>query len=200
MGGTFDPIHLGHLILGEHTYGQLGLDSVCFMPSGRPPHKRNREGCASDIQRAEMVRLAVQGNPHFTVSMMEMEEEGYTYTFHTLERLASENPDTHYYFIIGADSLRDFPTWREPQRICRVCTLVCASRGETADAELDRLIDATRQRYEADIVRLDTPLIDISSSELRKRAASGQSIRYYVPDAVREYISSQQIYRHFSVD
>ena len=104
MGGTFDPIHMGHLILGEKAYEQLELDKVLFMPCGNPPHKRNRKGRATDEQRAEMVRLAIEDNPHFELSLIEMHEEGYTYTYRTLEQLNVENPDTEYYFIIGADS------------------------------------------------------------------------------------------------
>ena len=113
MGGTFDPIHMGHLILGEKAYEQLGLDKVLFMPCGNPPHKRNRKGRATDEQRAKMVRLAIEDNPHFELSLIEMHEEGYTYTYRTLEQLNVENPDTEYYFIIGADSLYNFDTWRE---------------------------------------------------------------------------------------
>ena len=110
MGGTFDPIHMGHLILGEKAYEQLGLDKVLFMPCGNPPHKRNRKGRATDEQRAEMVRLAIKDNPHFELSLIEMHEEGYTYTYRTLEQLNAANPDTEYYFIIGADSLYNFDT------------------------------------------------------------------------------------------
>ena len=118
MGGTFDPIHMGHLILGEKAYEQFSLDQVLFMPAGNPPHKRNRAGRASDEQRVEMVRRAINGNPHFALSLIEMNEEGYTYTYRTLENLKKEHPDTDYYFIIGADSLFSFETWMEPGRIC----------------------------------------------------------------------------------
>ena len=116
MGGPFDPIHVGHLILGEKAYEQLGLDRVWFMPSGNPPHKRNRKGQASNEQRVSMVKKAIAGNPHFELSLIEMNEDGYTYTYRTLERLKEENPDTDYYFIIGADSLYDFATWKKPER------------------------------------------------------------------------------------
>ena len=110
MGGTFDPIHMGHLILGEQSYEQFQLDKVLFMPSGNPPHKRDRAGRASDNQRVDMVRLAIEDNPHFELSLAEMHETGYTYTYRTLEELKEYNPDTDYYFIIGADSLFVFCT------------------------------------------------------------------------------------------
>lgn len=128
MGGTFDPIHVGHLILGEKAYEQLGLDKILFMPAGNPPHKRNRKGRASDEQRVEMVNLAIQGNPHFELSLIEMNAEGFTYTYRTLETLKKQNPDTDYYFIIGADSLYNFATWMEPARICQACTIVVATQ------------------------------------------------------------------------
>ena len=107
MGGTFDPIHIGHLILGENAFLQFGLDQVLFMPSGNPPHKRDRRGRASTLQRVEMVQEAIGPNSHFALSLAETHDEGYTYTKETLERLKAENPDTEYYFIIGADSLLD---------------------------------------------------------------------------------------------
>ncbi|MGN0433508.1 MAG: nicotinate (nicotinamide) nucleotide adenylyltransferase, partial [Bilifractor sp.] len=117
MGGTFDPIHIGHLILGEAARQQFSLDKVFFMPAGNPPHKRNRAGRAGDEQRVDMVRLAIASNPGFELSLFEMNEDGYSYTYRTLEMLRNKNPDMDFYFIMGADSLFDFDQWREPQRI-----------------------------------------------------------------------------------
>lgn len=147
MGGTFDPIHMGHLILGEQSYEQFQLDKVLFMPSGNPPHKRDRAGRASDNQRVDMVRLAIEDNPHFELSLAEMHETGYTYTYRTLEELKEYNPDTDYYFIIGADSLFAFDEWMEPERICRACTLVVAVRDHASYAELNREIQRLSARY-----------------------------------------------------
>ena len=122
MGGTFDPVHIGHLILGESAYTQFGLDRVLFMPSGNPPHKQKRDGATND-QRVDMVRLAIRGNPHFELSLEEMHEDGYTYTKETLKRLTGENPDTDYFFIMGADSLFDFDDWMCPDEIAKLCTV-----------------------------------------------------------------------------
>lgn len=194
MGGTFDPIHLGHLILGEKAYEQLSLDAVWFMPSGNPPHKKNRVGRATDEQRVEMVRRAIEGNPHFSLSLIEMHEEGYTYTYRTLEQLQKDNPDTDYFFIIGADSLFDFETWKEPQRICRACTLVAAVRNHTPLAELDKKMQELSERFCGTFLRLDTMNIDVSSLHLRQWIAKNKSIRYYVPDSVIQYIRQQNIY------
>ena len=119
MGGTFDPIHIGHLILGEAAYEQFGLDEVWFLPAGNPPHKRNRAGQAKDAQRVEMVRRAIASNPHFVLCTKEMKDEGYTYSYRTLEAMRKEHPGTEFYFIIGADSLFYFDEWKNPERICR---------------------------------------------------------------------------------
>lgn len=195
MGGTFDPIHMGHLILGEKAYEQLGLDKVLFMPCGNPPHKRNRKGRASDDQRAEMVRLAIKDNPHFELSLIEMHEEGYTYTYRTLEQLNEQNPDTEYYFIIGADSLYSFDTWREPARICKEAVLIVATRDHTPVDDLDRQMDILSKRYNGRFIRLDTMNIDVSSEILRSWRRSGLSLRYYVPQSVISYIEKNGIYK-----
>ena len=144
MGGTFDPIHIGHLILGEKAYDQFGLDKVRFMPAGNPPHKRNRKGRATDEQRVEMVRMAISSNPHFELCLAEMNEDGYSYTYRTLERFREENPEEEYYFIIGADSLFDFDIWREPGRICKACTIVVATRNQTSNERLDLTVLCAR--------------------------------------------------------
>lgn len=194
MGGTFDPIHVGHLILGEKAYEQLHLDKVWFMPSGNPPHKQNREGCASDEQRVEMVKRAISGNPHFELSLIEMNEEGYTYTYRTLETLKEQNPDTDYYFIIGADSLYNFATWKEPARICAACTIVAASRNHIPVRSLDQQMTYLSQQYQGCFIRLDTMNIDVSSRHLRQWLKEGRSLRYYVPDDVISYIRENHIY------
>lgn len=194
MGGTFDPIHVGHLILGEKAYEQLNLDKVWFMPSGNPPHKKNRTGRATDEQRIAMVQKAISGNPHFELSLIEMHEEGYSYTYRTLEALKKENPDVEYYFIIGADSLYNFSLWKEPGRICQACTLVVATRNHTSIQELNQEMTDLSRQYGGHFLRLDTMNIDVSSQLLRQWLQEGKSLRYYVPDEVIEYIHQNRIY------
>lgn len=194
MGGTFDPIHIGHLILGEKAYEQLQLDKVWFMPSGNPPHKKDRAGRASDEQRVEMVRRAISGNPHFELSLIEMHENGYTYTYHTLEMLREKNQDTDYYFIIGADSLFNFETWMEPGRICQACTLVVAVRDHTPALELNQEMLRLSRKFGGCFLKLDTTNMDISSEMLRRWIREENSIRYYVPDSVISYIEDQHMY------
>lgn len=194
MGGTFDPVHMGHLILGEKAYEQLDLDKVLFMPSGNPPHKKNREGRATDEQRIEMVRRAISDNPHFELSLEEMHADGYTYTYHTLEKLKEKNPDTEYYFIIGADSLYNFDSWMKPERICKACTLVVASRNYGENDDLGQQIMHCAKTYNGIFLCLDIMNVDVSSQQLRQWILEGHSVRYYVPDSVISYIREQHIY------
>ena len=194
MGGTFDPIHMGHLILGEKAYEQFHLDKVLFMPSGNPPHKRNRQGRATDEHRVEMVRRAISTNPHFELSMAEMHENGYTYTYHTLELLKAENPDIDYYFIIGADSLYNFDTWMEPGRICKNCILVTAVRNHSTMTELETEMNRLSLKYGGTFLTLNTTNIDVSSEMLRNWISEDKSVRYYIPDSVITYIEENQIY------
>ena len=196
MGGTFDPIHIGHLILGEKAYEQLELEKVLFMPSGNPPHKKNRKGRASDEQRVEMVARAIAPNPHFELSTIEMHEEGYSYTYRTLEQLNAENPDIEYYFIIGADSLFSLDSWMKPDRFCAACTIVVATRNHTPVGKIDVEMKRLQEKYHGNFIRLDTLNIDVSSQILRRWVQEGKSIRYYCSDSVISYIESQKIYHH----
>ena len=200
MGGTFDPIHIGHLILGETAYHQFHLDNVLFMPAGNPPHKQDRENRATDSQRVEMVRLAIASNPHFTLSMEEMHREGYSYTYRTLERLKKRYPDTEYYFILGADSLYTFDEWKEPARILGACTILVGTRNHTSDEKLDRVIEHLEEKYHGQIEKLESLNIDISSKMIRSWIEKGRSLAYYVPDQVIDYIQRNNIYKDCDED
>ena len=194
MGGTFDPIHVGHLILAESAYQQFGLDEVLIMPSGNPPHKKDRTGGPTLDQRIEMVSLAIEDNDHFTLSTEEAHDKGYTYTRATLERLTSENPDTEYHFIMGADSLFYFDTWKDPERIAQLAVLVVATRYHVDEVQLSEAIASVGQKFGATIEKLSTPNMDISSSMIRDWVRQKRSIRYYVPDQVIDYIKKTGLY------
>lgn len=200
MGGTFDPIHIGHLMLAECAYEQFGLDEVLFLPSGNPPHKQDRTDGASDRERLEMVRLAVADNPHFAIDEEEMRRAGLTYTSETLRRLRSGHPENDYYFIIGADSLATFDTWKNPESICRNCILAVAARDKMPFEELESRMEELRRRFGATIYLLRTPDVEIASSNLRSMVRDGHSIRYFVPDSVRQYIETHQIYGNTRVE
>ena len=195
MGGTFDPIHVGPLILGEAAWRQFGLDQVWYMPAGNPPHKQNRAGRATDEQRVDMVRLAISSNPHFALSMQEMNADGYSYTYRTLEHLRIEHPDTDWFFIMGADSLTDFDTWREPHRIVKNCQVVVATRNQMDQVAFEKLLEKRREEFCHNFLKLDTPNLDVSSRHLREMLHAGQSIRYYVPDNVLHYINKNELYQ-----
>lgn len=195
MGGTFDPIHVGHLILGETAYEQFGLDRVLFMPAGNPPHKKNRVGRATDDERLEMVHRAIESNPHFELSLAEMHPDGYSYTYRTLEFLKKEYPVCEYYFIIGADSLFDFDQWREPGRICAAAKIVVATRNHTSDVLLDQEMERLCKKYQGSFLKLESLNIDISSNMLRSFIRENRTIKYYVPDSVITYISEKNMYR-----
>ncbi|MEE0954694.1 MAG: nicotinate-nucleotide adenylyltransferase [Eubacterium sp.] len=196
MGGTFDPIHIGHLILGEAALRQFHLDQIYFMPAGNPPHKKERLGRATDEQRIRMVQLAIRSNPNFRLSLVEMNDQGYTYTYKTLQKLRTAYPENDYYFIIGADSLQDFHEWMEPQKIADQCHIVAATRNQMPPEEFDRLLETQKKRFRGDFLKLDTPNLDISSKHLRKMVREGESIRYYVRDEVMDYIQENGLYLH----
>lgn len=193
LGGTFDPIHTGHLILAEAAYESFSLDYVLIMPNGNPPHKAGQVNATME-QRTRMVELAVADNPHLKVSDFEKTPQDYHYTYETLEFLKKEHPDTDYYFILGADSLVHFHTWMEPRRICEACSILAATRDHMESEELTARIQELSQVFGAHIYPMETPNIDISSNMIRERVRTGHSIRYYVPEAVEEYIYKKGLY------
>jgi nicotinate-nucleotide adenylyltransferase len=188
FGGTFDPPHLGHLVLAERARDRLDLGRVLFMPTGVPPHKRRRTLTAA-TDRVEMVRRATRGNPAFRVSTLETRRRGASYTVETLRALASAHRGTRLYLLVGEDSLEEFSTWHEPEAILSLATLVVAPRPRS------RARRSPPPEHRPAAIWLDQPELDISSSAIRKRARTGGSIRYLVPDAVRRYIERHRLYR-----
>jgi nicotinate-nucleotide adenylyltransferase len=192
LGGTFDPIHYGHLIIAEATRDQLGLDQVEFLPANDPPHKP--DDAVSPVEdRIAMVEAAINGVPYFTLNCIEVERVGPSYTVDTLERLKIRRPQDDFYFIVGGDSLRDFPTWKAPARILELASLAIIDRpGATYDLSgLEATLPALRERS----AFIDAPLIDISATILRTRCAEGRSVRFQTPDAVIAYIEAERLYR-----
>lgn len=196
MGGTFNPIHMGHLIIAEKAREQFGLDEVLFLPSGVPYMKDSKEVLPGKI-RMEMTGLAIQGNPFFTISGMEVGREGRTYTYETLEALQEQNPDTEYYFILGADSLWMIENWKNPERIFAACHILAAGRDEKAVEDMEKQALYLKEKFGADIFLLQTGKIEISSSMIRGLCREGKSIRYLVPEAVYNYIMENGLYGEF---
>ncbi len=193
MGGTFNPIHNGHLALAQSALEQFALDEVLFMPCGVPYMKADQHVEDGQI-RAEMTALAIEGRPHFRLSLMELEQEGNTYTYQTLERLKSENPETVYYFIAGADSLFHMTKWAHPERIFADCRVLAAVRDDKTTEDMEAQIRFLERQYNARIHLLQTETMDISSSGIRRKVAAGESIADMVPEAVRIYIDRKRLY------
>lgn len=199
MGGTFDPPHYAHLILAEQAKEQFHLDRVLFMPNGSPPHKPLRTGRADNEQRLQMCALAVAGNPGLELCDLEMKSEGPSYSYLTLEKLHHIYPEDEFYFIIGADSLFDFPGWRQPQKICDQCILLCAVRNNCSEEEIQKGMETLKTAFGARIELIRTPNMDISSKMLRQMIHEGRSVRYYMPDDVIRYIAEQRIYSNLQI-
>lgn len=191
FGGTFDPIHIGHLVVAEEARVSCALDRVIFIPAKKPPHKPG-EPYASARDRLEMVRLAIEDNPYFCVSGMELERAGPSFTVDTLRAIRESCPSSALFFVMGADSLAHLKTWRNPREILQLARIVAVTRPDwdvdlaALDGELPGLAAATEL--------LTTVRLDISSTDLRERASEGRPIRYQVPDRVEAYIREYGLY------
>jgi nicotinate-nucleotide adenylyltransferase len=193
LGGTFDPIHLAHLIVAELAREVLGLERILFTPAGDPPHKQeNRKSPA--FHRRRMVELAIAGNPHFEMCPVDLERPGPHYSIDTIRLIREQYglSAEQCFFIIGGDSLQDLPTWHQPERLITLCRLAVSHRpGYRPELnDLERLIPGLSER----LVWVETPLLEISASNIRGRVAQGQSVRYQVPEAVQAYIEEQGLY------
>jgi nicotinate-nucleotide adenylyltransferase len=194
MGGTFNPIHFGHLILAEHAFSFLELHSILFIPTGNPPHKKDKE-IIDKKHRYRMVQLAIEDNSHFDLSDIELNQEGYSYSINTINQLKEENLNTEYYFIIGADSFFQIHNWREPEALLNQCHLVVASRNEYKSDDLMARKEELETNYQANIHILPMPKIEISSSNLRDRVKNGHTIKYMIPKDIEHYIYMNGLYK-----
>lgn len=193
LGGTFDPIHIGHLILAEEAWHQLGLDQVLLAPAADPPHKRGQGKSPAD-HRVRMVELAIADNPHLVLSRIDVDRPGPHYTLDMVRLLHEQyGLGASLYFLMGMDSLADLPTWHRPLDLMQQCQLVALSR-PGADFDWDALetaLPGVRSR----VMVLPMPLLQISGSDLRTRARQGRPLRYQVLPQVERYIHEQQLYR-----
>jgi len=193
LGGTFDPIHLAHLVAAEEVRVRLPLERVVFVPAGLPPHKLDIKVSPTE-HRLKMVQLAIVDNPYFTLSRVDVDRSGPSYTVDTVELLRDEyGPDAELYFIMGSDSLAELLTWHKPERLIRLCHIVALTRpGHQVDLrELDDLLPGAIARVQL----LDMPLLQISGTDLQRRIRAGLSIKYLVPRAVEAYIRQHKLYQ-----
>jgi len=196
FGGSFDPVHFGHLLLAECCREQCELDEVWFLPAAVPPHKQGRQ-LTPGKARAEMLDLAIGGHEHFAVGRYEIDRGGINYTVDTLRHFRSEKPDWELFLLLGADMLHDLPHWREAAEVCRLALPVVVRRPGEKEPDFDCLaelgppgrIDEIRGRQ----VRM--PEIGLSSTEVRRRVGAGESIRYRTPRAVEKYIEAHGLYK-----
>jgi len=192
LGGTFDPIHLGHLIVAEEVRIKLELPKILFIPAGNPWLRRGPVTPAK--HRLEMVRLAIKPNPFFELSNLEVERPGPSYTVDTLLTLREKfGQESEFYFIIGPDALAELPKWKSPEKLIRLCWLVAVRRPGAPEVKLSELEEAI-PGLSSRLVLVDEPRIGISSTDIRERVAEGFSIRYLVPDEVQTYIYRHRLY------
>jgi nicotinate-nucleotide adenylyltransferase len=192
LGGTFNPPHMGHLVMAQEALDQLDLDRVVLMPVAVPPHKEAAEdpGAAA---RVELCRLAVAGDERLDVSTLEVERGGASFTVDTLRELHDLEPEHDLTFIVGGDMAQSLPAWREPEAILRLARLAVAEREGVRREDIARRLDPL---HDGDrVVFFDMPRIDVSSSGIRRRVAEGRPIRYLVPDAVAEAVAERGLYR-----
>jgi nicotinate-nucleotide adenylyltransferase len=199
LGGTFDPIHIGHLVVAEEARIRLGLGEVLFVPAGHPWLKQERD-ITPAVHRVEMLRRAIADNPHFKLCTVEMDRPGPSYTIDTLTILRKKlGREARLFFILGRDTLAGLLGWKEPENLVQLCRLVVAPRPAASEAErwdsgdLKHLYTAIPGLKER-VIQLDMPVIGISSSGIRQRIAQGLSIRYLVPAEVEQYITAHGIY------
>lgn len=196
LGGSFDPVHYGHLLLAESAREQCQLEQVWLLPAAVPPHKQDRQLTPAE-HRVAMLELAVAGEPALSVCRYEVDRGGVNYTFQTLEGIKAQHPDSELFFILGADMLHDLPNWREPGRICQVAILVVVARPGAEQPDYS-LLSAVTTPERIELMRryqVVMPPIGISSSDLRRRIAQRRSIRFQTPRAVEEYIRAHGLYQ-----
>ena len=195
MGGTFDPIHNGHLRLAKQAYTEYQLNSVWFVPSGQPPHKKDHKVTDADI-RCKMVEIAIAEYPYFCCSDFEIRRQGNTYTAQTLALLKETYPEHTFYFIVGADSLYEIEGWYHPELVMSRTTLLVAGREYSkAHRPMEAQISYLEHKYQASIQRLNCEAMDVSSAEIRDAVLTGHSIEPFVPASVTEFIRIHHLYQ-----
>ncbi len=194
LGGTFNPVHMGHLFMAEYARETVGLDMVFFIPTGMSYMKNTKEILSKDFRR-EMLELSIQDNDYFVFSDIELNREGNTYTYETLALLQEKYPQAQFYFLTGADCLFSIERWYQPQKIFDNCILVAANRNHVDKTSMELKKAELEEKFNARIILIDFPSMDISSTQIRKNLKEEKSIRYMVPDAVFQYIHNNQLYK-----
>ena len=194
LGGTFDPIHYGHLVTAEAVMHEYQIDQVLFIPSGQPPHKTEGQVTPAD-HRYLMTLLATETNPRFFSSRIEIDRKGYTYTIDTIRELKEMYPGSEIYFITGADAFSNILSWKNPELLLSSCHFVAATRPGYSRAKAAPQIEALMDRHADTLHYLEVPALSISSSEIRARVKEGRPIKYLLPETVENYIYKHGLYQ-----
>ena len=192
MGGTFDPIHLGHLVVANEVLNMYKLDEIIFIPAGIPPHKIGIS--ASSWDRYLMVTMATMSNDKFKVSDIEIKNPGKSYTLNTLRELTNLYADTEFYFITGTDAVIDLPNWHEPEEILSLCKFIAVSRPGISKEKVEKKIIEIKNKFNGDIELLQVPMLQISSTDIRDRFKRGIPAKYMLPESVEQYIIKNHLY------
>lgn len=195
FGGSFNPVHYGHLLLAESCREQCHLDEVWLLPAASPPHKQDHS-LAEGKHRLAMLELALGGHPQISASDRELQRGGVSYTIDTLEDLQQSRPEAELFFLMGADSLVELPTWRAPERICTLATPVAVRRAGAPEPSWEPLRSLLSERRIAELqaFQVEMPLIGLSSTAIRAAIAEGRSVRFQTPRAVEKYIETHRLY------
>ena len=194
MGGTFDPIHYGHLFIAQTASDKFDLDKVLFIPTGKPPHKR-RNIITDSGKRIDMLRLAVENNPKFDISTIEITRGKTSYTIDTIKELQQYYDGVaKFYFIMGSDAFKYMETWKNYKELLKMARFIVMTRQILKNGSLDKKIELLIKKYKADIIKVEIPFLDISSTIIRQRVREGSSIKYLLPEDVEEYIFKNKLY------
>lgn len=194
LGGTFDPIHFGHLFIAQTALDRLGLNKIIFIPTGKPPHKKERL-ITDSYNRIDMLNLATKSNPQFETSFIEINREKTSYTIDTIKELQlNYGEDTDIYFITGTDAFIDIETWKEYKELLSIAKFIVMTRQILNSELLDEKIELFIKKYGANITKIEIPTLDISSTDIRRRMKEGNSIKYLLPESVEKYILKNRLY------
>lgn len=199
MGGTFDPIHYGHLVIANEVLFKFKLSKIIFVPTGTPPHKTSI-GITSSYHRYMMTQFATMTNPHFDVSDIEVNKPEVSYTVDTIKKFHNMYPGTKFYFITGTDAVLDLPTWKNPEEILKLCTFIAVNRPGYLMDNLEERIKKIANDYKGEIFIINAPQLKISSTDIRKRIFAKRPIKYLLPETVEQYIIKNNLYREIEND
>lgn len=195
MGGTFNPIHIGHLIIAEAAYEAYDLDEVLFVPSG-VSYMKDQSEILDAKKRVHMTGLAIEDNPHFALSTIEIDRDGNSYSYETLETLRKQNPNTEYFFLVGSDTLFALETWKHPEILLPSCTILVAVRNGVPMEKMQEHAKYLEEKFGGSIQLLTTPNIEISATDIRNRIAANRNVKYFVPDSVLQFIEKNGLYKN----